>query len=89
MSRNPDDVAGVVLLDVVQDDPTEGAKHFRGAKAWRNQEHLDNINAARRMMRLPPLALEDIPLRVITAAEGPASSEKTLATARVANGTQS
>jgi surfactin synthase thioesterase subunit len=27
------------------------------------------------MMRLRPLALEDIPLRVITAAEGPASAE--------------
>jgi pimeloyl-ACP methyl ester carboxylesterase len=75
-SRYPDDVAGVVLLDVSQDDPKEGAKIFPGAQAWRNQEHLDNVDAARRMMRLPPLALEDIPLRVITAAEGPASAEK-------------
>jgi pimeloyl-ACP methyl ester carboxylesterase len=75
-SRYRDDVAGVVLLDVAQDDPKEGAKLFPGAQAWRNQEHLDNVDAARRMMRLPPLALEDIPLRVITAAEGPATAEK-------------
>jgi hypothetical protein len=68
--------SGVVLLDVSQDDPKEGAKIFPGAKAWRNQEHLDNVDAARRMMRLPPLALEDIPLQVITAAEGPAIAEK-------------
>jgi pimeloyl-ACP methyl ester carboxylesterase len=75
-SRYPDDVAGVVLLDVSHDDPKEGAKIFPGAQAWRNQEHLDNVDAARRMMRLPPLALEDIPLRVVTAAEGPAIAEK-------------
>jgi pimeloyl-ACP methyl ester carboxylesterase len=75
-SRYPDDVAGVVLLDVAQDDPKEGAKIFPGAQAWRNPEHLDNVDAARRMMRLPPLALDDIPLRVITAADGPASAEK-------------
>jgi pimeloyl-ACP methyl ester carboxylesterase len=75
-SRYRNDVAGVVLLDVSQDDPKEGAKIFPGAKAWRDPEHLDNVGAARRMMRLPPLALEDIPLRVITAAEGPASAEK-------------
>ena len=70
-----DDVAGVVLLDVAHDDPKEGAKIFPGAKAWRNQEHLDNVDAARRMMRLPPLALGDIPLRVVTAADGPAIAE--------------
>ena len=70
-SRYSDDVAGVVLLDVARDDPREGAKLFPGAKAWGNPEHLDNVDAARRMTRLPPLALEDIPLRVITAAEGP------------------
>ena len=75
-SRYPDDVSGVVLLDVSQDDPREGAKIFPGAQAWRNQEHLDNVDAARRMMRLPPLALEDIPLRVITAADGPPIAEK-------------
>lgn len=75
-SRYPDDVTGVVLLDVAQDDPKEGAKIFPGAKAWRNQEHLDNVDAASRMMRLPPLALEDIPLRVITAGDGQASAEK-------------
>jgi pimeloyl-ACP methyl ester carboxylesterase len=75
-SRYPDDVAGVALLDVSHDDPKEGAKMFPGAQAWRNAEHLDNVDAARRMLRLPPLALEDISLRVITAAEGPASAEK-------------
>jgi pimeloyl-ACP methyl ester carboxylesterase len=75
-SRYRDDVAGVVLLDVAQDDPEEGAKIFPGAKAWRNSEHLDNVDAMRRVLRLPALALEDIPLRVITAAEGPPTAEK-------------
>jgi pimeloyl-ACP methyl ester carboxylesterase len=75
-SRYPGDVSGVVLLDVSQDDPKEGAKIFPGAQAWRNQEHLDNVDAARRMLRLPPLALEDIPLRVVTAADGPPIAEK-------------
>jgi pimeloyl-ACP methyl ester carboxylesterase len=75
-SRYPDDVAAVVLLDVTQDDPKELAKFFPGAKAWRNPEHLDYGDAARRILRLPPLALEDIPLRVITAAEGQAIEEE-------------
>jgi pimeloyl-ACP methyl ester carboxylesterase len=75
-SRYRDEVAGVVLLDVAQDDPKEGAKLFPGAKAWGNPEHLDNVDAMRRVLRLSPLALEDIPLRVITAAEGPAIAEK-------------
>jgi pimeloyl-ACP methyl ester carboxylesterase len=74
-SRYPDDVAGVVLLDVTQDDPKEGAKYFPGAKAWNNSEHLDVVDAARRLMRLPLLALGDIPLRVITAAEGQSNAK--------------
>jgi hypothetical protein len=69
-TRYPDDVAGVVLLDVTQDDPEEGAKLFPGAQAWRNAEHLDVVDAVRRVTRLAPLALGDTPLRVITAAEG-------------------
>jgi pimeloyl-ACP methyl ester carboxylesterase len=73
-SRYPDDVAGVVLLDVAQDDPKEGAKLFPGASAWRNPEHLDIVDAVRRTVRLPPLALGDTPLRVITASEGPSSA---------------
>jgi pimeloyl-ACP methyl ester carboxylesterase len=75
-SRYPDDVAAVVLLDVSQDDPREGEKIFPGAQAWRNAEHLDNVDAARRMIRLPPLALGDIPLRVITAAEGQSNASQ-------------
>ena len=69
-ARYPDDVAGVVLLDVTKDDPEEGAKFFPGAQAWKNAEHLDVVDAVRRVTRLAPLALEDTPLRVITAAEG-------------------
>ena len=42
-TRYPDDVAGVVLLDVTQDDPDEGAKFFPGAQAWKNAEHLDVV----------------------------------------------
>ena len=75
-TRYPDDVAGVVLVDVPQDDPKEGAKLFPGARAWRNAEHLDIVDATRRVLRLPPLALEDIPLRVLTAADGGAAAEK-------------
>ena len=75
-TRYPDDVAGVVLVDVPQDDPKEGAKLFPGAQAWKNDEHLDVVDAVRRVRRLPPLALEDIPLRVLTAADGGATAEK-------------
>ena len=74
-ARYPDDVAGVVLLDVTQDDPEEGAKFFPGAQAWKNAEHLDVVDAVRRVTRLAPLALEDTPLRVITAAEGGSDAE--------------
>jgi hypothetical protein len=69
-TRYPDDVAGVVLLDVAHDDPEEGAKIFPGAQAWMNREHLDVVDTVRRVTGLAPLALEDTPLRVITAAEG-------------------
>lgn len=79
-SRYPDDVAGVVLLDVSQDDPKEGAKIFPGAEAWNNAEHLDVVDAARRTMRLAPLALGDIPLRVITASDGPPEAEENQST---------
>jgi hypothetical protein len=75
-ARYPDDVAGLVLLDVARDDPKEGAKVFPGAQAWNNPEHLDVVDAARRMMRMPALALGDIPLRVITASEGPPEAEE-------------
>jgi pimeloyl-ACP methyl ester carboxylesterase len=75
-SRYPDDVAGVVLVDVAQDDPKEGAKIFPGAKAWNNPEHLDIVDAARRVQQLPPLALKDIPLRVLTASDGPPQAEE-------------
>ena len=74
-ARHPDDVTGVVLLDVTQDDPKEGAKMFPGAQAWRNPEHLDIVDAARRVLRLPPLALENTPLRVITASDGQSNAE--------------
>ena len=69
-SRYPDDVAGVVLIDVSKDDPTVGAKLFPGAKAWGNAEHLDNVDAMRRAVSLSALAFDDIPLRVLTAGEG-------------------
>jgi hypothetical protein len=56
--------------------PRKERSSFPGAKAWGNPEHLDNVDAMSRVLRLSPLALEDIPLRVITAAEGPAIAEK-------------
>lgn len=73
-SRHPDEVVGVVLLDVAKDDPEEGAKLFPGAQAWGNAEHLDNVDAMRRVVSLRPLALDDIPLRVVTAADGPSNA---------------
>jgi alpha/beta hydrolase fold len=69
-SRYPDDVAGVILLDVGREDPREGARLFPGAKAWGNAEHLDNVDAMRRDVSLPRLAFDEIPLRVLTAGEG-------------------
>ena len=63
-SHYPDEVVGVVLLDVGRDDPKEGAKLFPGAQAWKNPQHLDIVDAMRRALRLPPLAFDDIPLRV-------------------------
>ena len=47
-SRYPDDVAGVVLLDVARDDPEEGAKFFSGRASVEEPEHLDVVDAARR-----------------------------------------
>jgi pimeloyl-ACP methyl ester carboxylesterase len=87
-TRYPDDVAGVVLLDVTQDDPKEGAKIFPGAQAWRNPEHLDIVDAARRVLRLPPLALEDTPLRVITASEGQSTAEHQAAWLKLSSNAQ-
>lgn len=75
-SRYPDEVAGIVLLDVSHDDPKEGARLFPGAKAWNNPEHVDWVDAARRMERLPPLAFDDTPLRVVTASEGSPRAEE-------------
>jgi pimeloyl-ACP methyl ester carboxylesterase len=47
-TRDPDDVAGIILLDVPQDDPEVGAKEFPGSLAWRNPERLDYVDGARR-----------------------------------------
>jgi pimeloyl-ACP methyl ester carboxylesterase len=69
-ARHPEDVSGVVLLDVSRGDPEEGAKLFPGAQAWKNPEHLDQVDAGRKVSGLPPLALGEIPLRVITASDG-------------------
>jgi pimeloyl-ACP methyl ester carboxylesterase len=72
-ASNPEKVAGVVLLDVPADDPEELAEFFPGAQAWKNPEHLDYVDGARRLAQLGPSSLEDIPLRVVTATDGQSS----------------
>jgi hypothetical protein len=84
----PDDVAGVVLLDVTQDDPDEGAKFFPGAKAWKNPEHVDVVDGARRMLRLRTLALDDTPLQVMTAEDGQSDAENQSAWLRLSSDSQ-
>jgi pimeloyl-ACP methyl ester carboxylesterase len=69
-TRYPDDVAGVVLLDVPQDDPEAFAKEFPGRLAWRNPEHLDYGDALRRLAGLRQGALGNTPLRIVTASDG-------------------
>jgi pimeloyl-ACP methyl ester carboxylesterase len=75
-SRYRDEVAGVVLLDVAQDDPKEGAKLFSGRESVGEPRTPRQRRRHESSTALSPLALEDIPLRVITAAEGPAIAEK-------------
>jgi pimeloyl-ACP methyl ester carboxylesterase len=66
--RYPDQVAGVVLLDVPA--PTGDLdKEFPGAMGWRNPEHLDYVAADRQLARHPP-SLGTIPLRIVTATDG-------------------
>jgi pimeloyl-ACP methyl ester carboxylesterase len=66
--RNPDQVAGLVLLDVPAPLP-DLAKEYPGAMGWRNPEHFDYV-AAERQLALHPPQLGDIPLRVVTATVG-------------------
>ena len=71
--RYPDQVAGIVLLDVPA--PVEDLdKQFPGAKAWRNQENLDYVSAERQLALHPP-DLGKIPLRVVTGAYGDSSAK--------------
>ena len=51
---------------------------FPGAQAWRNPEHLDQVDAARKVSELPPLALGEIPLRAITASDGDDADQSAL-----------
>jgi pimeloyl-ACP methyl ester carboxylesterase len=71
--RYSDQVAGVVLLDVPRPIPKALAKEFPGRLAWRNPEHLDWVDGERRLARLRPMSLEDIPLRIVTATDGQSS----------------
>jgi alpha/beta hydrolase fold len=69
--RYPDQVAGIVLLDVPAPTGDLG-KEFPGAMGWNNPEHLDYVAADRQLARHPP-QLGDISLLVVTATEGDSS----------------
>lgn len=68
--RYPDQVAGVVLLDVPA--PIEDLELPGGG--WRNPEHLDYA-AAERQLALHPPSLGDIPLFVVTAKYGQSNAK--------------
>ncbi len=72
--RYPDQVAGVVLLDVPAPNK-DLDKEMPGAMGWRNPEHLDYV-AAERQLALHPPSLGDIPLLVVTATSGQSNAEE-------------
>ena len=71
--RYPDQVAGVVLLDVPAPNK-DLDKEMPGAMGWRNPEHLDYV-AAERQLALHPPSLGDIPLLVVTTTSGQSECE--------------
>lgn len=71
--RYPEQVAGVVMLDVPAPTGDLG-KEFPGAMGWRNPEHLDYVDGDRRLFRNPP-DLGDVPVRIVTATDGQSSAK--------------
>jgi pimeloyl-ACP methyl ester carboxylesterase len=70
---HPDQVAGVVMLDVPS--AVSDLEVDFGPRVWtKNPEHLDYTDAVRQLAR-HPLPLGDIPLRVVTATEGQSNAK--------------
>jgi pimeloyl-ACP methyl ester carboxylesterase len=67
-ARFGEDVAGLVLLDVPAPAGDLG-KEFPGAKAWRNPEHIDWVDAESRQARIR-MPVGDFPVLVVTATDG-------------------
>lgn len=68
-AQHSDDVAGLVLIDVGKDDPDMLAQEFPGAQAWGGPEHIDNVDAARRLANMD-MPIGEFPVLVITADQG-------------------
>lgn len=71
--RYPDQVVGVVLLDVPAPNK-DLDEEFPGAMGWRNFEHLDYV-AAERQLALHPPSLGETPLLVVTATNGQSNAK--------------
>lgn len=67
-ARFGEEVSGLVLLDVPAPDEDLG-KEFPGARAWRNPEHIDWVDAERRQSRMR-MPVGDFPVLVVTATDG-------------------
>jgi pimeloyl-ACP methyl ester carboxylesterase len=63
----PDQVAGLVLLDVGVPNP-DLAEEFPGAMGWRNPEHVDRVDAEHRLSTLA-MPVGDFPVLVVVSDE--------------------
>jgi pimeloyl-ACP methyl ester carboxylesterase len=63
----PDQVAGLVLLDVGVPNPNL-AEEFPGARGWRNPEHVDWVDAELRLSMLP-MPVGDFPVLIVVSDE--------------------
>ena len=68
-AQHSDDVAGLVLIDVGKDDPDMLAQEFPGEQAWGGEEHIDYVDAARKLANMN-VPIGDFPVLVITADQG-------------------
>src|SRR5215210_1284065 len=68
-AHHPEDVAGLVLIDVGKDDPEMMAEEFPGELAWAGSEHIDWLDGAKRQAEMA-MPIGDFPVLIITADQG-------------------
>ena len=68
-ANHPEDVAGLVLIDVGKDDPEMMAEEFPGELSWGGSEHVDWLDGAQKQAAMA-MPIGDFPVLIITADEG-------------------